>query len=381
MTYATSQVPWTDEQWARVNQVIQDEAHRARVAARFLPLFGPLAAYTDFVRNETISYKDIAGGGGKQKITIADTDTIKLPTLQVKVYLRGAQMADPELRSVLAVFRRAANVLARLEDAVIFTGQTLPDPDNYQAQPNGGIGGLQDVWEILGGQQNRGLVGPDTLPIVIDGRHDAQNLVAAISKAIGILEGRGHFGPFAVVLNQRFFLIAQTPDPGSLVLPQDRIIPFLAGGPLLRSSTLDDSGGVVIALGGDPVELVVATDMTVQFLQVAPDPIFIFRLMERMALRVKESDAIINIIPEPTVTGVNPNTGARPGDRIEITGANFVRPISVQFGIASASPVDINKTRDKLTVPLPAGPAGGGPVPVKVVTPGGDFTLPNAYTY
>ena len=50
------QVPWTDEQWARVNQVIQEEASRARVAATFLPLIGPLPGDTDFVRRELISY-------------------------------------------------------------------------------------------------------------------------------------------------------------------------------------------------------------------------------------------------------------------------------------------------------------------------------------
>ena len=44
------QVPWTDEQWARVNQVIQEEAKRARVAATFLPLYGPLSADSDYVR-------------------------------------------------------------------------------------------------------------------------------------------------------------------------------------------------------------------------------------------------------------------------------------------------------------------------------------------
>ena len=93
----------------------------------------------------------------------------------------------------------------------------------------------------------------------------------AVSDAIGLLEQNGHFGPFAAVLGQRLFLVAQTPDVGSLVMPQDRIIPFLGGGPLLRSSTLDDWNGftgVVVALGGAPVELVVATDMCLQFLQV-----------------------------------------------------------------------------------------------------------------
>jgi hypothetical protein len=42
MTEIDPQVPWTHEQWARVNQVVQEEASRARVAASFLPLFGPL---------------------------------------------------------------------------------------------------------------------------------------------------------------------------------------------------------------------------------------------------------------------------------------------------------------------------------------------------
>jgi hypothetical protein len=108
------QVPWTGEQWARVNQVIQEEASRARVAATFLPLYGPLPGSTDFVRAEIIP--------PGAPLTIQDTNTIQLATLQVLVSLRGAQMADSEMVSVLAMFRRAANVLARLEDAVIFRG-------------------------------------------------------------------------------------------------------------------------------------------------------------------------------------------------------------------------------------------------------------------
>jgi len=95
------------------------------------------------------------------------------------------------------------------------------------------------------------------------------------------------------VLDQKFFLIAQTPDEDSLVLPQDRIIPFLGGGSLLRSSTLPENRGVVVALGGAAVELVVATDMSVQFLQVTTDPMFVFRVFEKMALRIKEREAIM----------------------------------------------------------------------------------------
>ena len=113
MTTDSPQVPWTDEQWARVNKAVQEEASRARMAATFLPLLGPLPGDTDFVRQELIP---------PNAIIIQDRPVIQLATLQVRVTVRGAQMADPEMTSVLALFRRAANVLARLEDAVVFRG-------------------------------------------------------------------------------------------------------------------------------------------------------------------------------------------------------------------------------------------------------------------
>jgi uncharacterized linocin/CFP29 family protein len=357
------QVPWTDEQWARVNQVVQEEARRARVAATFLPLYGPLDADADFIRRQEILYAeptairnaaldeinaafrdydlalrlrgepppppDYAGAAaaqervvraqailGTQRLGINDRDTMRLATLQVIVPVRNAQMADPEMSSVLTLFRRAANVVARLEDAVVFRG-LAPDPMNPGGfAPPAGLAGLPAIWQITGAQDASGiwrllpLPAPPLLPppgrsIVIPAMPDvgrSERLVAAISDAIGRLEGNGHFGPFAVVLGQQLFLVAQTPDAGSLVLPQDRILPFLGGGPLLRSSTLDEFGGftgVVIALGGAPIELVVATDMCLQFLQVTAQPTSLFRVSEKIALRIKEPDAIVQLYMLP----------------------------------------------------------------------------------
>jgi uncharacterized linocin/CFP29 family protein len=310
MTSDCSQVPWSDEQWARVNSVIQEEANRARVAATFLPLIGPLPPDTDFVRQETIlpplpPPPPPPPPTPAPPLTIDDRTTIQLATLQVNVNLRGAQMADPDLNSALAVFRRAANVLARLEDAVVFLG--LRGPFGGARRFRAGAFGIavppatemiEQVARISHGQPNRGLWDPLLHPVrvrvarVIDG----DTLVRGVSRSIGDLESRGHFGPFVVVLDQRLFEIAQTPAAG-LVLPQDRIIPFLGGGSLLRCSALPPLSGVVVALGGAPVELVVATDMTLQFLQLTTDPVFFFRVFERIVLRVKQPDAISAIKP------------------------------------------------------------------------------------
>lgn len=298
MTQTASQVPWTDEQWGRVRQAIQDEAARARVAATFLPLYGPLPPSTDFVTADRVSYG--APGEAHPRLTIDDTTTLLLPTLQVKVWLRGAQMADPDLTSALTMFRRAANVLARLEDALVFNG--LPGPGKRPRDS----GDLPPIAEVLGGQESRGLLVRDAAkhPAPADRSGLGEELVAKVSHAIGRLEGRGHFGPFAVVLDQRFFTAVQTPRRDSLVLPQDRIVPFLGGGPLLRSSTLPPDSGVVVALGAAPVELVVATDASLNFLQVTTDPMFVFRVFEKVLLRIKEADAIVALLPdEPSEHG------------------------------------------------------------------------------
>jgi uncharacterized linocin/CFP29 family protein len=286
------QVPWTDEQWTRVNQVIQDEVSRARVAATFLPLYGPLPADADFIRAGSIAYPPL---------TINDKDTIQLATLQVKVPVRSAQMADPEMMSALTLFRRAANVLARLEDAVVFRGliANLMPPPAY-TPPAGAVGGLPNIWEISGGQVSPGLMtlvpgSPLPIPVPPVPAPPAEPLVPEISRAILQLEGAGHFGPFAVVLGHGYFLRVQTPGAAGWVLPQDQIIPFLGGGPLLRSSTLDWASGVVVALGGAPIELIIATDVSFQFLQVTNEPAFLFRVREKMALRIKEADAVVTL--------------------------------------------------------------------------------------
>jgi uncharacterized linocin/CFP29 family protein len=67
----------------------------------------------------------------------------------------------------------------------------------------------------------------------------------------------------------------------------------LGGGTLLRSSTLPDGSGLVVALGGAPIDLVVGTDMSLQFLQVTREANFLFRVHEKLVLRIKEEDAIV----------------------------------------------------------------------------------------
>jgi uncharacterized linocin/CFP29 family protein len=83
-----------------------------------------------------------------------------------------------------------------------------------------------------------------------------------------------------------------------MVLPQDRILPFLGGGALVRTSVLGKEQGLVIALGGAPIDLVVAADISVGFLQVTSDAWFVFRVYEKIVLRIKQPRAIALLQPK-----------------------------------------------------------------------------------
>jgi uncharacterized linocin/CFP29 family protein len=357
-------VPWSQAQWERVRQVVAAEAQKSRVAASFLPLYGPLSGDSDFVRQGLIGtspspFASAGGAGAKERLKIEDTSTIRLWTLQVNLYLRGPQLADPELTSVLALFRRAANVLARLEDTVIFNGipklsHSTTDnatKDNATKQ----LDTLPAIWEILGrseiddpAYQMIGLL-PDSPKRMVGydasadrDATDASNvsnlglrtwvqvssngkdsmlgheLVGSISAAIGTLEANGHYGPFALVLGQKLFKALQTPDENSLVLPQDRVIPFLgSGGTLLRSTTLPSDHGVLVALGGEPIDLVIAKDISVDFLQVTPDPAYVFRLHEKLVLRIMSPGAICGFrhYPDPPSKQAGPSSPKAPVNR------------------------------------------------------------------
>ena len=208
------------------------------------------------------------------------------------MFLRGAQMADPNMTSALQMFRRAANMLARLEDAVVFSGQSAAilsrPPDATGASSHLGPPGRAAVDGLLeaGAPQ---IPDPGTRGDPLGERR--------VRRHWRISRASGHFGPFAVVLDQEFFLAVQTPDPGSLVLPQDRIIPFPGrrfAASFVHASRPEGRGG---GAWRRAVELVVATDVSLNFLQVTPDPMFVFRVFEKLVLRIKEKRAIVALVP------------------------------------------------------------------------------------
>jgi uncharacterized linocin/CFP29 family protein len=305
---------WTDEQWNRISSVIAEEAQKARVAAQMLPLVGPedptTVAIPPYTLTTPLNPNAKAPPAPQNRLTVDSDPNLFLTQIAVNVPLRTREAADPNLTAALVMFRRAANYIARMEDALVFNGRAGPNllppfgtagiPNVVQVVGDGAVNGICSFGGPFGGRTLinvkaiKAPAGAAARPVVGD------QVVTSIIQAINQLEMNGQVGPYACALSPYLFEMICTPN-GNLVLPRDRILPFLQG-PLLRSSAIFQgplapapttmAWGVVIATSGDPVELVVASDIQVRYLQTTEEPRVTFRVSERIAVRIKEPKAI-----------------------------------------------------------------------------------------
>jgi uncharacterized linocin/CFP29 family protein len=293
MDPALEEIGWTEDQWNRICTTVTEEAQRVRVAAQILPVVGPEDPSAVAVPAYTLTYPANPAPPPPNHMETSSDPTLYLTSISVLVEVRPREAADPALSAVLSMFRRAANVIARAEDALAFNGRT--------AGPAGVINRANTLPQIFG--INRipapalpGLLAGVPVPLLPNPLTGAA-IVAAVSTAIGNLDRLGFSAPYACALDHAAFDLICTPGV-ALVLPRDRILPFLQGGSLVRASAIPPRvvgvRGMVIALGGNPVELVVATDMSVNYLQAtaSTETRFVFRVSERVALRIKEPGAI-----------------------------------------------------------------------------------------
>lgn len=287
---------WTDDSWNRIVGAVTEEAQRARVAAQMLPLLGPEEPSTVAVPNFTLFAENPPP---PPHLGVDSNPWLPITTIAVNVYLRTHELADPELKAAIAMFRRAANYVARVEDALVFNGRVSNVVSGVPPQILGLCSITTDGKKVDGIITDQGAMPPFQPGQTSLGPRAVKKfakpvkgdqIVTDIIDLIGKLDADGHQGPYACALSQELFEAICTPAP-SLVLPRDRILPFLQG-PLLRCSAIPPFYGAVVALSGNPVELVVASDVGVRYLQTSTDPRGVFRISERVALRIKEESAI-----------------------------------------------------------------------------------------
>ena len=137
-------------------------------------------------------------------------------SLLIEAVNPGPQPVQPRFTHALLVFRRAANLLARAEDAIVFNGLPNADPSRAELDQIR----VSTLCRVTGGELAPGLVaaGQTELAKPVPPPY-GENLVTAVAAAISDLELYGHLGPFACIMGMQAFVAAQTPNDGSLVLP------------------------------------------------------------------------------------------------------------------------------------------------------------------
>jgi uncharacterized linocin/CFP29 family protein len=135
------------------------------------------------------------------------------------------------------------------------------------------------------------------------------NTFAAVSKGIALLAAAGQYGPYALVLDTTPYADTYAPVPGgTLVITADRIRPLVTSGfyvsgtlPTGVPATSLGAGanasyeGLLVSLGGNTMDVVVGLDATTAFEQQTSDGNYSFRVVERFALRLKDTTGVIRL--------------------------------------------------------------------------------------
>jgi len=280
-----NELNWTEEQNNMVRNLIAEEIEKARLSHKFIPEFKLEMDARSVSADEFDSANNI----------VDDVKTIPLVEVVAPIDLTKLQAEDADLSAALILIRRAANRLARAHDEIAFIGQ--PGPDQLHSVIAAKGAKKRTFVKAIGGRKNDGLSAAGiSLDVDPKGGSYGEKLVEVVADALIQLESNGYIGSYVLVLGQELFIDANTPSKGSLVLPKDRLEALLGGGPVHRSSVLNKDGGLLMSLGGEPVDRAIAVAPTFEFLRIGANETRECRVFERFAFRLKEKDSVIKLI-------------------------------------------------------------------------------------
>jgi len=270
--------PLTPEEWASIDRAVEDTARHVLVGRRFIHIHGPLGAGVQAIPVST--YAAIDGGvidfvGREQALVSPEVRRFQALPLVYRDFLlhwrdieASRQFGIPlELGAAMA----AAAFVAQREDDLIFNG-------NVEI----GFSGLLQA------------EGRNTIPMGNwrDAGVGFNDVVAATQRLVSAR----FFGPYALVLSPQLYAAINRIHDGTGVLEIEQIAKLMADG-VHQSPILPEPTAVVISSGPQNMDLVIALDLSVAYLQVENLNHY-FRVMEILLPRIKRPGAICAIEPQ-----------------------------------------------------------------------------------
>jgi len=221
-----------------------------------------------------------------------------LVELSVEFALTKQQYEDEErLGTASTLATRAANLLAQAEDLLIYQGDSARQNPLFQrVQLRSGSAGAGLVGAIIvGGLADQIIeVEPTEVPDPNDPTQNryGEHTFAAVAQGYSLLQSKGHYGPYALVLHTNIYADTYAPLPTTLIMPADRIKELVTAG-FYGTGTLPPFTGLLTSLGGNTMDLAVGVDSVTAFTQIDSEEQYRLRVYERFALRLKDVTALI----------------------------------------------------------------------------------------
>jgi uncharacterized linocin/CFP29 family protein len=307
-------IHWTKEIWDHLDMAVHDECMRTRVAAKYLPIHKVPDHYTTIPADSISGPADEAGVIGA--FAVDEGAVLRIPEKWVEFSMTPQQLeqetqieqAHRGHSTAVTLATRAANLLMQAEDTVIFQGLsafgTRFFTDNIRFRGTPDDFGLLDIIPDDATSPPPELPQDQVIQVPNNGTDQVygEETFKAVARGYAILQDKGQYGPYALTLHTIPYADAHAPLATTLIMPADRIKPIMTAG-FYGSGTLvaHPEGpeplftGSLVNVGGNTMDLVVGLDATTAFMQQDVDGNYRFRVVERVALRIKDIRALIRL--------------------------------------------------------------------------------------
>jgi uncharacterized linocin/CFP29 family protein len=277
---------WAPEVWAEIDKAVMTEVGRLRVAQKvFTAMQTPNAPN---VSADILVQPGQAGGqAGPQPATLMIQEGATQPFMEMSVEFALTQsQVDNEatLHTAQTLARLAARSLALAEDTLFFQGAQAVLPPGVR---------VTNVASAGPGLLNLPGVGVIQVPRQQGGGF-AELTFTAVSQGIGQLTGRGHPGPYTLILEPAIFADTHAPAPNTLTTTADRITP-LVDGRMYQTGSMPLDRGLLTSVGGDPTTIYVAQDAITAYTQEDQQGNYRFRVFERVQIVPREAAAFVRL--------------------------------------------------------------------------------------
>lgn len=294
-------VPWATALWDRIDKAVDAEMERTVIARRFIPIVSATPE-TLTVAADTVSVNpgpaDRINAGLLQVNATAITEMLEV---WVEFSLTKQQVEREEkMMTGVTLAIQAANLLAQGEDLIINQGNDVLGYNplfldgRIHTRDGPGPVGLANRKSLPNNGEpdaNTGYTGGVIMVAFTNQKESryGEKTFGAAEEAYARLQGRGHYGPYALILPPKPNADTRAPLSNTLIMPADRIM-SLVDNKFFGTGTLPEIPelfGVMLSWGGNAIDLVIGRDATTSFLQEDTQGLYRFRVFERFALRDK----------------------------------------------------------------------------------------------